>query len=181
MPTFIVGLPLHPLAVHATAVLVPLSVLGAFVVVAWPAARRRYGSLVVATAVVATVCTVIAEQTGEGLEHNLPRDAAIEAHAALGDSLKLWMAPLMIAVAAFVLLHRRADRTIERHGTGTTVALALAGRQRVVALVLAIVMVVPAVGTAVAVYRIGDSGARAVWSGRVYQEQPFTGPPPNGG
>ena len=113
MPTFIGGLPLHPLVIHATVVLVSLSVLGAVVVAVRPAARRRYGSLVVVTAVVATVCTVIAEQTGEGLEHSLPRDAAITAHAELGDGLKLWVAPLMIAVAAFVLLHRRADRTIE--------------------------------------------------------------------
>jgi uncharacterized membrane protein len=63
---------LHPLIVHATVVFVPLSVLGALVVVLVPAARRRYGSLVVVTAVVATVCTVLAEESGEALEHTLP-------------------------------------------------------------------------------------------------------------
>ncbi len=175
MPTFIGGLPLHPLVIHAAVVLVSLSVLGAVVVAVWPAARRRYGSLVVVTAVVATVCTVIAEQTGEGLEHSLLRDVAITAHAELGDGLKVWVAPLMIAVAALVLLHRRADRTIERDTTGTTSALALAGRQRVVALALAVVTVVLAVGAAVAVFRVGDSGAQAVWGGRVYEEQRFGG------
>src|SRR5689334_10532250 len=62
MSWFLGGLPLHPLVVHATVVLVPLAVLGAIVVVLVPAARRRYGSLVVVTAAVATVCTVLAAQ-----------------------------------------------------------------------------------------------------------------------
>ena len=52
MSWFIGGLPLHPLIVHATVVFVPLSVLGALVVVLFPAARRRYGSLVVITAII---------------------------------------------------------------------------------------------------------------------------------
>jgi uncharacterized membrane protein len=106
MPTFINGLPLHPLVVHATVVLVPLAVLGAILAVVWPAARRRYGSLVAVTALLATVCAVVAEQTGEGLEHSLPRNAAIEAHAALGDTLKLLAGALFVVFGAFLLLHR---------------------------------------------------------------------------
>jgi uncharacterized membrane protein len=163
MPWFIGGLPLHPLVVHATVVLVPLAVLGALAVVLLPAARRRYGSLVVVTAVVATVCTVLAEQSGEALEHTLPRNPAIEAHAAAADYLKLWMAPLMIATAVFVLMHRRADRVARMEQTGTTSALALAGRQRVLAIGVAVVTVVLALGTAAVVFQTGDLGARAVW------------------
>ena len=163
MPWSIGGLPLHPLIVHATVVFVPLSVLGALVVVLLPRVRRRYGSLVVVTAVVATVCTVLAEQSGEALEHSLPRNPAIEAHAAAGDYLKLWMAPLMIAIAAFVLMHRRADRVARMEQTGTTSALALAGRQRVLAIGVAVVTVVLALGTALVVFQTGDLGARAVW------------------
>lgn len=174
MPTFIGGLPLHPLVVHATVVLVPLSLLGALLIVAWPAARRRYGWLVVVATAAAAVCTIVAEQTGEGLEHNLPRDAAIEAHAALGDSLKLWVVPLAVVIAVFVFLHYRAERTVRQDGgPGTTIAPALTGSVRLVALGLAVLTVVLAVGAAVDVYRIGDSGAQAVWGGRVYQQQPF--------
>jgi uncharacterized membrane protein len=163
MPWFIGGLPLHPLVVHATVVLVPLAVLGALAVVVFPAARRRYGSLVVVTAAVATVCTVLAEQSGEALEHALPRTPAIEAHAAAADYLKLWMAPLMIAVAVFVLMHRRADRVARMEQSGTTSALAIAGRQRVLAIAVAVVTVVLALGTAAVVFQAGDLGARAVW------------------
>ena len=171
MPSFIGGLPLHPLVVHATVVLVPLAVLGSLLVVLWPAARRRYGALVVATAVVATVCTVIAEQTGEALEHALPSDPAIETHAAAAAYLKFWMAPLMIAVAIFVLMHRHADRLTRREASGTTSSLALAGRQRVLAVAVAVATVVLALGTAAVVFRVGDLGAQAVWGGRVYQER----------
>ena len=163
MSWFVAGLPLHPLVVHATVVLVPLAVLGALVIVLVPRARRRYGSLVVVTSVIATVCTVLAEQSGEALEHTLPRNPAIEAHAAAGDYLKLWMAPLMIAVAVFVLMHRRADRTARLEASGTTAALALAGRQRVLAIAVAVVTVVLALGTAAVVFQTGDLGARAVW------------------
>src|SRR5947199_6924902 len=162
MPWFVDGLPLHPLVVHATVVLVPLAVLGSLVIVLWPAGRRRYGSLVVVTAVVATVCTVIAEQSGEALEHTLPRSDAIKLHAAAADYLKLWMTPLMIAVAAFVLLHRRSDRTVVKEATGNPAALAVAGRQRVIGLGLAGVTVVLALGTALVVFRAGDLGAQAV-------------------
>jgi uncharacterized membrane protein len=176
MPWFLDGLPLHPLAVHATVALVSLAVLGALVVALWPAARRRYGSLVVLTAVAATVCTVIAEQSGEALEHTLPHSEAIEVHAAAADYLKLWMVPLMIAVAAFVLVHRRADRMVVKEASGGAGAVAVKGRQRVLALVLAAVTVVLALGTAFVVYRAGDLGAQAVWGGRVYQQQPFHRP-----
>ena len=168
MPWFIGGLPLHPLVVHATVVLVPLAVLGALVVVLWPAGRRRYGSLVVLTAVVATVCTVAAEQSGEALEHTMPPNPAVAIHAAAGMYLKYWMAPLMIAVAVFVLMHRRADRTARLEASGTTSALALAGRQRVLAIGVSVVTVVLALGTALVVFQTGDLGAQAVWGGRNY-------------
>jgi uncharacterized membrane protein len=163
MSWFIGGLPLHPLIVHATVVFVPVSVLGALVVVLVPAARRRYGSLVVVTAVVATVCTVLAEESGEALEHTLPPNPAIQAHEAAAGYLKLWMAPLMIAVAVFVLMHRRADRVARMEHTATTSALALAGRQRALAIAVAAVTIVLALGTAAVVFLTGDLGARAVW------------------
>lgn len=178
MPTFIGGLPLHALVVHAVVVFVPLAALGALVVVAWPAARRRYGVLAVATAAVAAVSTFVAEQAGEALEHLIPRDQAIEAHTSIGGLLKFWTLPLLIVLAAFVLLHRHADRMVRREGPGATTAPARSGSgRRVIAWGLAAVTAVVAVGATVTVVQIGDSGTRAVWGGRVYQEQPRPGAP----
>lgn len=169
MPTFINGIPLHPLVVHAVVVLVPIAVLGAVVVVAWPAARRRYGWLLVAEAVVATIAIPIATSSGEDLEHSLPRSAVIETHTHLGDELLVFVAPMVVLLAAFVWLHHRNETTARREGPGTmTAAPGLAGGLRIVAAALAVLTVVLAVVSAVQVYRIGDSGARAAWSDKQY-------------
>ena len=66
-------------------------------------------------------------------------------------------------------MHRRADRTARLEATGTTSALALAGRQRVLAIGVAVVTVVLALGTALVVFQTGDLGARAVWGRRSYR------------
>ena len=89
VPTFVSGLPLHPLVVHVAVVLVPAAVLGALVVALWPAARRRWGWPVVALTALAAISVPLATSTGEGLEHNLPRSPAIATHAELGDQLIL--------------------------------------------------------------------------------------------
>jgi hypothetical protein len=99
--------PAHLLVVHAVVVLVPLALLGGLIVVAWAAADRRYGWLVVAVAAVATATIPVATSTGEGLEHRLPRTAALETHAHLGDELLVYVVGLLVALAAFVYLHHR--------------------------------------------------------------------------
>ncbi len=169
MPTFLGNLPVHPLVVHAVVVLVPLAILGSLTVVVWPAARRRYGWLVVAVAAVATASIPIATSTGEGLEHRLARTAAIQTHVRLGDDLLVFVAGLLVALAAFVYLHHRTTMQARHEGPGTTTAPArLTGSTRLAAAVLAVLVVVLAVISAVQVYRIGDSGAQAAWGDRQY-------------
>lgn len=169
MPTFLGNLPVHPLVVHAVVVLVPLAILGGVTVVVWPAARRRYGWLAVAVAAVATAAIPITTSTGEGLEHRLPRTQAIETHARLGDDLLIFVAGLLVALAAFVYLHHRSAARGRHEGPGTTTAPGrLTGGTRVAAAVLAVLVVVLAVVSAVQVYRIGDSGAQAAWGDRQY-------------
>ncbi|PKQ21842.1 MAG: hypothetical protein CVT65_16395, partial [Actinobacteria bacterium HGW-Actinobacteria-5] len=67
----VLGLPLHPLVVHAAVVLVPLAALGALVVLAWARARDRYGWLVVAFAVAGAGAAVVARLSGEALAAGL--------------------------------------------------------------------------------------------------------------
>ncbi|HEY0816452.1 MAG TPA: DUF2231 domain-containing protein [Pseudonocardia sp.] len=169
MPTFLGNLPLHPLVVHAVVVLVPLAILGALIIAVWPAARRRYGWLVVAVAAAATVAIPVATSTGEGLEHRLPRTAAIETHARLGDDLLVFVAGLLVALAVFVYFHHRTAVRGRHEGPGTTSAPArLTGGPRLAAAVFAVLVIVFAVVSAVQVYRIGDSGAQAAWGDRQY-------------
>jgi hypothetical protein len=168
MPTFISNLPVHVLVVHAVVVLVPLAVLGSIVVVAWPAGCRRYGWLVVAVTTVATAFIPIATSTGEGLEHRLPRTALISAHTELGDQLLAFVVAMLVLVAAFVTLHHRNQAPARHEGPGTATAPPLAGPRRGIAVALAALTIVFAVISAVQVYRIGDSGARAAWSDTQY-------------
>ena len=172
MPTFLSGLPLHPLLVHAVVVLVPLSALGAVVIAVWPAARRRYGSLVVLGAVAALGATFLAEQAGEGLERYLPGSPAISSHMQVAGTLKLWVGALFVVTAALVFVHRRSPAPARREGPGTTSAPAQAGPTKLVAGALALLTVVAAVGAGVIVFLASDSGARTVWGGdRVYELQ----------
>ncbi|MFC4950991.1 DUF2231 domain-containing protein [Pseudonocardia sp. GCM10023141] len=165
MPALIDGLPLHVLVVHAVVVLVPLAVLGSIAVVLWPAARRRYGWLVVAVAAVATVCIPVATSSGDALEHRLPRTLLIEAHARLGGQLLIFVAGLLVSLAAFMAIHRLASVGRGARGPGTVTATA---PPRMVAGAIAALTIVLAVVSAVQVYRIGDSGAGAAWSDTRY-------------
>ncbi|MCE0768224.1 hypothetical protein LWC35_35820 [Pseudonocardia kujensis] len=174
MPTFLTGLPLHPLVVHAVVVLVPAAVLGALVVALWSTARRRWGWPVVVLAGLAAVSVPLATSTGEGLEHNLPRTPAIAAHAELGDQLLVFVAPLFVVVLGLVLVERLRGRPAERaDGPGTVVAPRSSRRWiRPAIVVLAVLTVALAAVSAVQVVRIGDSGARAAWGDVHYAPQP---------
>lgn len=181
MPTFLSGLPLHPLLVHAVVVLVPAAVIGAVLVAIWPGIRPRWGWPVVVITALAAISVPLATSTGEGLEHNLPRTAAIATHAELGDQLLVFVAPLFVAVLALVILdhlRRRGSEqalaTARADGPGTMAAPATVtnGGARVALAVLAVLTVLFAVVSAVQVVRIGDSGARAAWGSVQYAPQP---------
>jgi uncharacterized membrane protein len=173
VPTFVSGLPLHPLVVHVAVVLVPAAVLGALVVALWPAARRRWGWPVVALTALAAISVPLATSTGEGLEHNLPRTPAIATHAELGDQLLVFVAPLLIVVLGLVLVERWRRAPQRADGPGTVVAPRLsAGPARLAIVVLAVLTVAFAGASAVQVFRIGDTGARAVWGDVTFTPQP---------
>jgi hypothetical protein len=160
MPVFLGGLPLHVLIVHAVVVLVPLSVLGALVVALWPAARRRFGWLVVGLTAVATVCIPIATSSGEDLRDRLVPTDLIRAHAELGDELLVFVAFQLVFTTALVWFTWRQGRQAPE-ATGKLPA-------KPIVIGLAALTVVLGVVSAVQVVRIGDSGARAAWAEKQY-------------
>lgn len=174
------GLPLHPLVVHAVVVLVPAAVIGSVLVAVWPRVRSRWGWPVVVLSALATLAIPVATSTGEGLEHNLPRTAVMETHTELGDQLLVFVAPMLVFVAALVVVDRlrrrareQATSTARHAGPGTMAAPRIRdGQARVALVVLAVLTVVFAVVSAVQVVRIGDSGARAAWGSVQYAPQP---------
>jgi hypothetical protein len=176
VPTFVSGLPLHPLLVHAVVVLLPMAALGSVLVAVWPAVRARWSWPVVVLTAVAVVAIPMATSTGEGLEHNLLRTPAITTHARLGDELLVFAAPLLACIFALAFLERRRHRGVaaaRAAAPGTMTAPAASStRARVAAVLLATLTVVFAVICAVQVFRIGDSGARATWGDVHYVQQP---------
>lgn len=176
MPTFITGLPVHVLVVHAVVVLLPLAAVGALVVAAWARARRRWGWPVAIAAAVAVAAIPVATGSGEGLEHSLPESAAIEAHTHLGDQLLPWAGGMLVALLALLVFEwrRHRDAPVARHGGPGAAAgprTASAPAVRVLAAVLAVVTAALAVVSVVQVVRIGDSGARAAWGDVQYGQQ----------
>jgi uncharacterized membrane protein len=150
MPEFVTGLPLHALVVHFVVVLMPLAVLGSMVVALWPAARRRYGWLVVGVAAVATALVPIATDSGENLKNRLPTNSLIEEHERLGEQMLWYAIPLLVAVVALMVVHTMGQRQALRWARLATVAAA-------------VLTVGLAVAAGIHVYRVGDAGSRAVW------------------
>lgn len=166
MPVFVSGLPLHALVVHAVAVLVPLAVLGTVVIALWPAARRRYGWLVVAVTAAATAVIPIATGSGEDLRDRLAPTDLIRQHAHLGDGLLIWVIGLLVVSTALVWYDWQRRR-IEAGTSGGPGFLRRLPARTTVAALAAVVIALAAVST-VQVVRIGDSGARAAWSDKQY-------------
>lgn len=139
----ITGLPIHPLVVHAVVVLVPLSALGAIAVAFRARWNRRYGWLVVLGALVATVSSFVAKESGEALASRvgLPAD-----HAQIATLMPLFSTLMLITVTALWWYDRGGD-----------------DRRTTMRSVLAVLTVVTALLALAWAVRAGHSGATAVW------------------
>lgn len=158
MPSTIFGLPLHPLIVHATVVMVPLAAAAVAAAVLVPRFRRWAGPLPALLSLGALVLTPLSTATGENLEHSLPETRLIEQHAEVGGELIPFTIALFVLAAAFWWLDRRRRPS---DGPGASPR----DRMQTLTALVGAVALLAAVGTAVQVVRIGHSGAKAAWSG----------------
>ena len=143
------GLPIHPLIVHATVVVVPTAAAAVVLAVFWKRFREWAGAAPMALSALAVVLTLLSTSSGEGLEHRLSRTSLISDHARLGDLLIWWVVPLAVVSAGSWWVRRRS----------LTGGLARWG--------FAALSVVVAGGTLVTVSLIGHSGAKAAWDEKV--------------
>ncbi|WP_024288526.1 DUF2231 domain-containing protein [Cellulomonas sp. KRMCY2] len=148
----IAGLPLHPLVVHATEVVVPLAALVLALAVLWPRFRRWAGYLPLGLAAAAVVLVPLSTQSGEAFEEQVAESALVETHAALAETLLPWTIGLAVVAAALLVWHWNERTAAERR------------RPTWVPIVLLVAGLVVATGTTVQAVRIGHSGATAVWS-----------------
>lgn len=147
------GLPMHPLVVHATVVLVPSAVVALLCSALWPRFRRWAGPAPLMLAAAALVLVPISTQSGESLEHLVGRSDLIEQHSAYADGLLPWMGAVFL-VALGVWWWRQSERSVP--GRFHRLPRWLVG-------VLVAGSVVVAGGTMVQVVLIGHSGAQAAW------------------
>jgi hypothetical protein len=168
------GLPAHVLLVHFIVVLLPLSAVLLTLTALWPAARTRLAgpNALLSLAVVALV--PVTTSAGEWLERRMPGTPLLRDHTELGDTA-IWVA-IPVAVVALVIWWRNREATTATAGDDAGPGLAgtatmtrqrtyLAPLSTAVTRVIAVIAVVVAVTGVYDTYRIGDSGAKAAWTG----------------
>lgn len=141
----VMGLPVHPLVVHAAVVLVPLVALAALAMSYWPSFSIKYGKPILILAVIAQLSLFIAKASGESFEERLGKD--VERHANFGEIAPLTFIPLLI----LLFIRWRMDRS------GATVGSANIRR------LISVLLALSAILALVFIYLTGHSGAESVW------------------
>lgn len=155
------GIPSHPLLIHAAVVFIPLLVVAALVFGLVPGLRTRIWWATALLAVAAPVAAFLSKESGEALEVILKAKGfgpeildQVETHQGYGD-LTFWFTLVLgLLVLGQVYLAGHFPRMSAPAGLPAVVSTALA----VVSGVLALI-------TAYYVYKTGDTGAKAVWTG----------------
>jgi len=147
------GLPLHILVVHAVVVLIPLAALLTVLSAVWPAARRRLGIITPLAGLAALILVPVATNAGQWLQSRLHNTPLISAHVDLGGTM-LWFAiglfvASLLAWGVPTLLNRQSRQAPPPW----------------VGVVVAVVAVALAGASVVQVFRVGESGSKAVWTG----------------
>ncbi|MEX1078851.1 MAG: DUF2231 domain-containing protein [Homoserinimonas sp.] len=155
-------LPLHPLVVHLTVVLIPVAALTLVLAAVWPAARRRLGLLPPLLSLLALILVPITTAAGSWLAERVGRTPLVDRHEDLGNSMLPWVVAMFVAAVAVWSWYR--------YFTGATPRIRL-----VVSVALAVAAIVIAGGSVVKIVQIGESGAAAVWTGN-FSEDPVPAP-----
>ena len=160
MSWLFVGLPLHPLFVHAAVVAVPVVALLA-IASAWvPKVRDWLGIVLPILASAALVATLLVEQSGEALELQVAQTPALTAHTEIADIATAGAALLFIGT----WVHWGWPRFFVRQRPGRTAPrVTNPGVVRTVTTVISILLTLVGVFAIVAMVIVGDTGARAVW------------------
>lgn len=147
------GLPVHVLVVHAVVVLIPLAALLTVLSAVWPAARRRLGVITPLVALLALGSAWVAREAGEWLAARVADTPLIAEHTELGGNM------LLFAIGLFVA-------ALLAWGIPTLLARRSGGAQPPwVGVVVALIAVALAGASVFQVFRVGESGSKAVWTG----------------
>ncbi|MGE5830653.1 MAG: DUF2231 domain-containing protein [Micromonosporaceae bacterium] len=160
----LLGIPAHPLLVHAAVVFVPLQILAIFAYTLLPAYRRHTTWFVLAVAVIGPLTALAAKLSGQAFRDRLVRNgttdpgilAKIDEHRSFGDRTFWTALALGVLMLAFMWMIRSRERASGAPSSGYGDVLTIGFTA--VLLVLGLV-------TAYFVFKTGDTGAHIVWSG----------------
>ncbi|GAA3525335.1 hypothetical protein GCM10022234_22930 [Aeromicrobium panaciterrae] len=149
MPNDFYGLPLHPLIVHATVVMIPLAAMTVLLAVLWPGFATWAGPMPAILSLIGLVLVPLSTSTGETLERHVAHSALLDKHTRLADGLLPWMIALLVVSLISYVIHRKGA----------------SGRmmRRSIRAAVAVLAVAAVAGTTVQVALIGHSGAKAAW------------------
>ena len=146
----IMQLPVHPLINHAVAALVPVSALGAILLVVFAKLRSNYSVLLLITVISASISAFIAENSGQALANRVGSPGE---HAIQGERLfKIVLVFTLIYILWFAI-HKKY--------------IVIKGAQRVINTGLSASLVATAVASATLTFIVGHSGAAATWEDRI--------------
>lgn len=160
------GLPVHALVVHAATVLLPLAAVLTAVLAWLPARWRAFGLPVAALDLVLLGVAIVAKESGEKLEHRLPRTDLIHEHAEIGDKLPLVAGLLLLCVlvpAFFGWRSRRASLAATKDPVRHDWPAASLLAPRWAQLATGVASTLVALAVIYLTVKAGHSGAEAVW------------------
>jgi hypothetical protein len=147
----IFGLPMHPLIVHATVVIVPSAALLVALAAVYPRFRAWVGPVPALAALLSCILVPLSTGSGEELQHRVGDTSLVEKHADLAESLIWFVIPLAAVAVVSYWMQRRAGSEDKTPGKGLVAAVAVGA-------------VLLSGATLVDVGLIGHSGAKASWS-----------------
>lgn len=144
-------LPVHPLLVHATVVILPLAAVLVIVASVYPRFRAWAGPMPAIAAVISVILVPLSTSSGEQYYDRIKRATGgevplIEDHEELAELLIYLVIPFAILAVIGYLLHRR-------------------GGSKALVAVVSTLSVIAAVAVAVDVALIGHAGAKSVYAG----------------
>jgi hypothetical protein len=152
--TSLFGLPAHVFFVHIPVALIPLSAVGA-VLMLWPRLRSMIGWWVCGILVVAGIATQLAITTGKDLRHYVRESDLVRQHTRIGENIRPWLLLMFLALVGVMLIDRVRQRRAE----------VPSGRDplQIFGIALSTLSIVFAAMSVYWIYRIGHSGSKAVW------------------
>ena len=146
----ILGLPLHPLIIHAVAILVPLSALGVIFLLVFPRFVPNYAPLVLGLLIASTVAGFIAENSGQALSNRVgyPGD-----HGQQGERLaKLILLFTLLYITWFVIYRK---------------SIQFKSADKLLKNTLSVLLLLAAIASTTLTFIVGHSGAKASWEDRI--------------